>query len=331
MKAASERDGGSGAPGDGAVGGPRTFRPGREPVQWSEVRELTLGDVVDRARRHGHFAAVVLLIAVVAVWFPGDAPISRTLTPSGGSVADPGGGGPLLGESDTEVLDDALGLGSDRSPIATTGGLAGPTGGTDFAFDLEDFDDDLGGDDTGTGDDGGGEGEAPASCAADEHLPDPVVTPTLEQAETAQTALEEGIGQPFPIDVTTLAQPLCDAMAGAEGAGVVIGLGGLVSRDDAVLLQTLDPVIAPSCRHVRSMALIEALTTRSLSPALADAAALCVAAADATPEPSAGTAGDGDVPGPTVPETSDPDVPSEPTDPSEGPIQPIWQPESPID
>lgn len=328
MGAASEHDGDPGVPEGGAADGPRTFRPRREPVQWSEVRKLTLGEVVDRARRHGHFAAIVVLIAVVGVWFPGDTPISRSLVPSGGAVA-PVDGGPSLGESDADVLGEALGLDTfGRAGVGPAG--SSPSIAVDeFEFDLEGLDEDLGG---GTDQGGTDDGDEPsASCVADEQAPQPVLTPTVEQAEAAQTALEEGIGRPFPIDVTTLAQPLCDSTAGAEGAGVVIGLGSFVPRDDAVLLQALDPVIAPACRHVGRMALLQALTTRSLSPALAEAAALCVAAGDATPEPSTNAPAEGDVPRPTAPETSDPDVRSEAPDPSDGPVPPIWQPEAPID
>ncbi len=302
--------------------GPRPYRPHRVEgkLEWGDVRELSLDEAVRRARRYGHFVAITLVILVVAVWFPGDLPIARQLVPSGGFAAP----------SDVDQDDDAAAVLSRQvsSPGSSTVDLGSASlGGDGFGFDLGGFDDgNTGGETTGDDDAGPDGDEDEAACALDEQLPSPVVAPTREQAKAAQTALEEGIGMPFPVNVVDLADPLCEAGASGYGVDELLTLGRLVPLDDTALLVAVEPVVTPWCGPVTDLALAEALGTRSVSPALVRGVALCVAVSEASlPPPD--NAGHDDLPDPTVPDTPEPTVPDETPD---SPVGPVWQSGPPI-
>lgn len=301
--------------------GPRPYRPHRieGKVDWGDVRAMSLDEAVRRARRYGHFVAITMVILVVAVWFPGDLPIARQLVPSGGFTAPETAD---LDQQAAEVLSQQV----SRPGSSTVGLGSASLGGDGFGFDLGDFDDGSTGGGTTGDDDAGPDGdEDAAACALDDQLPSPVVAPTLEQAKAAQTALEEGIGMPFPVDVVGLAGELCAAGASGQGVDEVLTLGALVPLDDTALLVAIEPVVTPWCGPVTDVALAEALGTRSVSPALVRGVALCMAAAEASlPPPD--DAGD-DLPEPTVPDSPAPTVPDEPPD---SPVGPVWQSGTPF-
>lgn len=304
------------------LGGPRPYRPHRieGKVDWGELRDLTVDEAVRRSRRYGHFVAITLVVLVVAVWFPGDLPIARQLVPSGGFAAPAGAD---LDEQAAEVSGDRASRPGSSSTVDL--GPASLTGDA-FGFDLGGFREDVL-EDGDTGDDAGPDGgdDAP-TCALDEQIPAAVIGPTVEQARAAQTALEEGIGQPFPVNVVDLASPLCEAGAGGYGVDELLTLARLVPLDDAALLTAVDPVIRPWCSSVTDLAVVEALATQSVSPALVSGVALCVAASEASP-PAPPDAGTEDVPEPTAPDAPEPTVPHEAPD---TPIRPLWNSGTPV-
>lgn len=231
----------------------------------ARVRETTLGELVDRARRHGGYVGILVVILAVALFFPGSLPISRHLSPAGGNVASGSDTTPTAVAGETAERAAPAPASSARTTSSSDGVRFGPA-----AFPHGDRRTPSGG---GTAD-GGDTSPDGSDCPGDEQI---------EQARAAQTALEEGVGRPFPVDLmTTLRDGACGQAGGSAATADLLVLGRLVPLDAPVLLATLAPVVAPACEHVRGAALLEALTTQSVSPALAGAVALCDAAGAAS-------------------------------------------------
>lgn len=248
--------------------------PPRAAVQWSSVRALTLGELVEGVRRHWGYAAVVIGVTVIAIFFPGRLPVSRLLAPLGGAV---GGATAVGGAPPPGAFPIGVGLPEVSVAGAGGGGLAAPSRPTPEGAAVAVL-----------GDSAGPQQPSPPTappgtpaCAADEQLPAEVVGPGLDQAAAAQAALEGAFGARAPVDlVATFRDQLCGAGAGAA-TGDLLVLAGMVPRDDAGLLAALEPAIRPSCDVVELLAGLERGLAGRVSSATSAAVSLCAAARSA--------------------------------------------------